>query len=177
VKSLVKFALIQILILTISAAASVAQRGQAYQQRRAHLLAELKKCDEPGPKQDCHEDVVYEIAKLYRQGDHSVLKNLMDALPKSDGALSEGLGDVFSDLLCDHPRVFLTAVSKRPQRERQNLLFFAATADGSGMGCKHIGSLRQSLRAIKKNRNDKLHRLAGECLAMVDKYNPFRIAQ
>jgi hypothetical protein len=96
----------------------------------------------------------------------------MDVAPKSDGALAEGLGDFFSNLLCHNPRTFLQSVSKRPRSEQDKLLFLAATADGSGMGCQKLGALRQKLKSMALNRKDQLSKLAERCLAEVNKYNP-----
>jgi hypothetical protein len=166
-----RFVLIHFFILSVSVTVLFAQHSRYSQEQRAKLLSQLKKCEPRGQKPGCEEFIVADVVKLYKRGDHSVLRNLMDVAPNSDGALSEELGEFFSEILCDRPRDFLTAVLKRNIGEHENLLFLAAVADGGGMGCRNISSLRRSLIAIKKDRKDKLHRLAVVCLTLVNKYN------
>lgn len=158
------------LCLLLCLSSAVAQQEKSRATYRYQLLKELEKCVNPGPQ--CDEDSVSKVAQLYEQGDKSVLPKLMDVAPKSDGALAEALGDFFSELLCHRPRTFLRAVAKRPPSEQDNLLILAAAADGSGMGCRRLDVLRHRLKAISRNRNDRLASLAQRCLAQVNKYNP-----
>ncbi len=137
---------------------------------RDKLLKELHKCIPPRSS-ECDEDVIFEAAKLYKRGDQSILQILMDIATHSDGALSEALGEIFSNLLCDEPMTFLKAVARRQQSEQSNLLFLAADGGGGGMGCESIASLRKKLKAISERRNDPLANLAKSCLMQVDKYN------
>jgi hypothetical protein len=166
-----RYAFFLTLVLVSISSATFGQDTRSYQRHRTRLLRELKKCEPAGRKPGCNERNVLDVARLYDRGDRSVLKDLMDVVPNSDAALSEALGDFFSELLCKRPRTFLAAVSKRPRREHHDLLSLAAVADGGGMDCRNIRALRQTLNAIKRNPREKLRRLAGECLLMVNKYN------
>jgi hypothetical protein len=114
---------------------------------------------------------VYRVFQLYRRGDKSVLNNLMDVAPHSDGALAEALGDTFGEILCAKPRTFLSAVAKRPRKEHDTILFLATAGDGSGMGCRQIPALRRRLNSISMRRGDLLSSLARECLIQLDKNN------
>ena len=158
-------------LLCLQAAAAQYRNPRAA--RRAQLLSELRKCVYPH-KPGCSEDYVDRVAELYKRGDKSVLPKLMDVAPHSDGALSESLGVFFSDLLCRQPRTFLQAVATRPRSEQDNLLFLAAAADGSGMGCRDMAGLHRRLKEISRNRNGRLPGLAGRCLAQVNEHNPAR---
>lgn len=151
-----------------------AQRAETYAAKRARLLRELKKCEDPGPPYDCDEASVYRVGELYRRGDASVLPKLMDVAPHSDGALSEGLGEFFSGLLCRRPETFLRAVATRPRREHDNLLLLAAAGDGSGMNCRNIAGLRRRLNELSRSRNRRLAALAVKSLGQVNKHNPGR---
>jgi hypothetical protein len=151
-----------------------AQRAETYAARRARLLGELKRCEDPGPPYDCDDTSVDRVGDLYKRGDASVLPKLMDVAPKSDGALSEALGSFFSDLLCGRPETFLRAVAARPRREHDNLLFLAAAADGGGMGCRNMAGLRRRLNGLSRSRNRRLAAVALKSLEQVNKYNPER---
>jgi hypothetical protein len=157
-------------LFLISFSSAWAQSETATPINRDQLLKELRKCTSPRSR-ECDEMAVYRAAELYKQGDQSILQNLMDTAPHSDGALSEALGEVFSDLLCDKPVTFLKAVARRQQSVQSNLLFLAAAGDGSGMGCTSIESLRNKLKAISRRRNDPIANLAKRCLVQVNKYN------
>ncbi len=154
------------------AAPTWAQQRSTHPTKRAQLLAELHKCVHPGPPYDCDETSVYKVARLYQQGDKSVLPKLMDVAPHSDGAISEALGDFFSDLLCTQPKTFLQAVATRPQAQQDKLILLTAAADGSGMGCKNLALLRQRLLTLSRQKNEPLAKLAKRCLAFVNEQNP-----
>ena len=85
-----------------------------------------------------------------------MLKSLLDALPYSDGAMSEGLGTFYSDLLHKHPRTFIRAIAGRPRKERYELCMAAGETDGSGMYDSMLRDVRMSLRRIAAGRNNGL---------------------
>ena len=149
-----------------------AQQQSIHPTKRARLLAELRRCVHPGPPYKCDETSVYKVARLYQQGDKSVLPKLMDVTPRSDGALSEALGDFFNELLCDQPKTFLQAVARRPRAQQDKLLLLAAAADGSGMGGRKLASLRQRLAPLARQPNASLATLAKRCLVFVNQQNP-----
>jgi hypothetical protein len=161
-------------LLLLCSPAAEAQRADTYAKTRARLLRELKKCEDPGPPYDCDEMSVYRVARLYERGDRSVLPKLMDVAPRSDGALAEGLGEFFSDLLCRRPETYLRAVTTRPRREHDKLLLLAAAADGGGMGCRDMAGLRRRLNGLSRGRNRRLAALAVKSLEQVNKHNPAR---
>ncbi len=139
--------------------------------KRNQLLKELKKCVHPRLASGCDEGAIYRVAELYHHGDVRVLPKLMDVAPNSDGALSEGLGEFLSELLCHQPETFLRAVISRPQTEQRNLLFLAAAADGSGMGCRQMNTLRRKLKVLARNKKHPLKNVARRCLVQVNKNN------
>ena len=165
---------ISLALLLLLASLTLAQPKAVCTASRATLLGELKKCAPPRPANHCDESSVYRVAELYQRGDVSVLARLMDVAPHSDGALSEALGDFFSQLLCNKPETFLRAVATRPVTEHANLLLLAAVADGGGMGCGKLTALRRRLKAIAQRPNDHLALLAKVCLTQVNQHNPDR---
>lgn len=156
-------------LVFLSSVTVTAQKSQIT--ARKQLLKELKKCVNPGANSGCDESSVGKVARLYKKGDVSVLSAIMDVAPRSDGALSEALGDFFSELLCQQTEIFLQAVAHRPQSEQGTLLMLAAVADGGGIGCKEINFLRQKLKRIAQNKKHPLSKLAGRCLVAVNRYN------
>jgi hypothetical protein len=134
-------------------------------------LKGLKKCEHPGPPYECNEDSVDKVFQFYQRGDKSVLNNLMDVAPYSDGAVAEALGVDFGEILCAKPRTFLSAVAKRLRKEHEALLSLATVGDGSGMGCRQMAALRRRLKRISVSRGDRLAGLARECLIQLDENN------
>ncbi len=165
--------LLLICLLLLCAPAAPAQRRESYAAKRARLLRELRKCapSERG-RAHCDENSVIEVSRLYERGDRSVLPRLFDVAPNSDTALAEGLGAFFSDLLCRETETFLRAVSARPRREHEELLFLAAVGDGGGIGCRDTAALRRRLKRLSRGRDRGLARLAAESLKQVDEHNP-----
>ncbi|MCA1815756.1 MAG: hypothetical protein LC746_04990 [Acidobacteria bacterium] len=154
---------------TLFLSSAMARQGASPAPSRRELLMELKKCEHLGPQ--CNEDSVDKVFQLYQRGDKSVLKNLMDVAPGSDGALSEALGMAFGEILCTKPRTYLSAVAMRPRKEHETLLFLATAGDGSGMGCRQIVALRRRLKRISVSRGDRLAGLASECLVQLNENN------
>lgn len=70
-------------------------------------LRMLKGCSTRPVTQNCNEDTAGYLVGLYEHGDRSLLRPLLDAGLRSDGALSELLGDFYSDVLSARPRSFL----------------------------------------------------------------------
>jgi hypothetical protein len=101
-----------IVLIPISYSSAWAQSEISTPINRDQLLKELRKCTAPSSS-ECDEMAVNKAEKLYKQGDQSILQILMDIAPNSDGALSEALGEVFSNILCDKPMTFLKEVSRR----------------------------------------------------------------
>jgi hypothetical protein len=137
------------------------------------IVRSLRQCRKHTPN-NCDESVVGLAAARYWRGDAFLLPLLLDVARNSDGALSEGLGDFFSALLCKKTNVFLNEVAKRPRNQWRKLTFLATTADGGGMGCGNLNGLRKKLTVIARRGATREALLARECLAQINKYNATR---
>jgi hypothetical protein len=91
---------------------------------------------------DCSEEFAANVIAFYNRGDHSLLKPLLDAGLSSDGALSEELGDFYSNVLSTNPRRFLTSIRSRPVKQKRQLCWMAGATDGSGMGTTMLRDVR-----------------------------------
>ncbi len=60
------------------------------------------------------------IDRLIRRGDKELLSVLFSAVPKSDGALAEGLAETFAGQIRDDPEHFLTKLSAEPPSAKRN---------------------------------------------------------
>jgi hypothetical protein len=139
--------------------------------KRAAALRTLKGCSTRPITLGCNEDTAGYLIGLYEQGDHSLLPPLLNAGLRSDGALSEILGDFYSNVLSRSPRAFLSAVNSRPRTQQRHLCWMAGSTDGSGMGTETLRHVRHSLRVISSRRNDSLSSVARICLANVTRAN------
>ena len=138
---------------------------------RAAALRTLKGCATRPITLGCSEDTAGYLIGLYDRGDRSLLKPLLAAGASSDGALSEILGDFYSNVLSKNPRAFLAAARSQPRKQRGHLCWMAGVTDGSGMGTRELRDVRHSLRVISSQRNDPLSSVAHVCLANVNRAN------
>ena len=140
---------------------------------RAEAVRTFKACLRPNRPTtlDCSEDFVGGVIDLYNRGDHSLLKPLLDAGLSSDGALSEMLGDFYSNVLSKNPRRFLASVQSRPVKQKHHLCWMAGATDGSGMETQMLCDVRHSLRVISSRHADPLSSVARTCLANVNRAN------
>ena len=137
---------------------------------RADALRTLNGCANRPITLGCSEDTAGYLIGLYHRGDRALLRPLLQAGVHSDGALSEILGEFYSDVLSKKPRTFLSAVRSRPLRQQGHLCWMAGVTDGGGMG-PEIRDVRHSLRAISSQRDDALSSVARICLANVNRAN------
>jgi len=138
---------------------------------RADALRTLKGCATRPITLGCSEDTAGYLIGLYDQGDSALLRPLLDAGIHSDGALSEMLGDFYSNVLSKNTRAFLSSLRSRPAKQQGHLCWMAGDTDGSGMGTQTLGNVRHSLRVILSRRNDALSPVARVCLANVNRAN------
>jgi len=138
---------------------------------RVVALRTLKGCATRPITLGCSEDTAGYLIALYDRGDRALLKPLLAAGPSSDGALSEILGDFYSNVLSKDPRVFLASVRSQPRKQHGHLCWMAGVTDGSGMGTEMLRDVRHSLRVISSRRNDPLSSVARICLANVNRAN------
>ena len=138
---------------------------------RSRALAGLRGCASKPRSKDCGDWAADFLINSYRQGDKAVLKSLLDAWPYSDGAMSEGLGTFYSDLLYKHPRTFLRAIAGRAKKERYKLCMAAGETDGSGMYDPILRDVRMRLRRIAAERHNGLAPIARACAKAVNEAN------
>jgi hypothetical protein len=140
---------------------------------RVEALRTFKACKQPTRPAtlDCSEEFVANVIDLYNRGDYSLLKPLLDAGLSSDGALSEELGDFYSNVLSRNPRRFLAAVRSHPVKQEAHLCWMAGVTDGGGMETQMLRNVRRSLRVISSRRDDILSSVARTCLANVNRAN------
>ena len=137
---------------------------------RAAALRTLKGCATRPITLGCSEDTAGYLIKLYKNGDKALLKPLLEAGLTSDGALSEILGDFYSNVLWKKPHEFLEALKSRPEEEQHTLSRLSATTDGSGMSGDMLRDVRRNLSRIG-SQHSGLAPVARVCLIEVDKAN------
>jgi hypothetical protein len=138
---------------------------------RAAALRTLKGCATQPITLGCSEDTAGYLIGLYDRGDDALLRPLLDAGIHSDGALSEMLGDFYSNVLSKNTRSFLSSLRSRPVKQQAHLCWMAGDTDGSGMGTEMLRDVRHSLRVISSRRNDALSSVARVCMANVNRAN------
>jgi len=136
---------------------------------RAAALRTLRGCATRPIALGCSEDTAEYLIGLYDRGDRSLLNPLLAAGASSDGALSEILGDFYSNVLLKNPRVFLASVRSQPRKQVGHLCWMAGVTDGGGMGTEMLRDVRHSLRVISSRRTDPLSSIARICLASVNR--------
>lgn len=135
---------------------------------RSEGLKMLKGCGTRPITLNCNEDTADYIVKLYNRGDRTLLRPLLDAGLTSDGALSELLGEFYSEVLSTRPRSFLSSLRSRPNRQRRHLCRMAGFSDGGGMNDATLRRVRISLLALSSYK-DGLSSIARRCLIEVDR--------
>jgi len=138
---------------------------------RADALRILKGCATRPITLGCSEDTAGYLIGLYDHGDRALLRPLLDAGIRSDAALSEMLGDFYSNVLSKNPRTFLSSLRSRSSKQQRHLCWMASNTDGSRMGTDMLDHVRRSLRVISSRRNDPLSSIARSCLANVNSAN------
>jgi hypothetical protein len=150
---------------------SIQAQNGAKPMSRATALNILKGCATRPITLGCDENTAEYLITLYKLGDKSVLKPLFDAGLTSDGALSETLGDFYSQVLWKSPREMLEALRSRPTKEQRSLSKLAGSVDGSGMPNNMLRDVRRSLSRIASQRNDRLASVARICLVEINTAN------
>ena len=164
--------IVPILLLTFSFhALAVCNAQQASKPKsRAAALTTLKGCTTRPITLGCSEDTAAYLIELYQRGDKSLLNPLLEAGLTSDGALSEILGDFYSDVLWKNPREFLQGLKSRSKKDQQSLSWLAAATDGSGMSDDMLRDIQRNLRRIA-SQPGQLTSVASICLREVDRVN------
>lgn len=141
----------------------LAAMGSDYAANRAFLVHALRGCS-VDPIHDCDEDTAAFVASLFQRGDDTLLEPLLKIGPKSDGALSESLGDFYADVLVHNTAKFLDGIQSFPPSVQKNLCTLAGGTDGSGMAPEDLQQVRKNLRRIGSPD-------AQRCLRAVDAIN------
>ena len=140
-----------ILIITVSIRvfSFAAVQEVINRKNRANALATLKGCATRPVTLGCSEGTAEYLITLYEKGDKTLLKPLLDAGLTSDGALSQVLGDFYSNVLWKNPRAFLQGLKLYSKKDQQSLSRLAATTDGSGMAVEMLRDVRRNLQKIE----------------------------
>jgi hypothetical protein len=164
----ITLALIVTLAATVASAFVVrpaARNDPAEKMTRARALKGLKGCAKRPRDRDCNDWSADFLIDAYWRGDRGALKALLDAEPYGDGAMAEGLGTFYSEMLEKRPRVFLRAIARRPARERGALCDAAGLTDGGGLDDPMRRTIRANLKRIERGRDRRLARVARACWA------------
>jgi hypothetical protein len=140
----------------------LAALGSDYEKNRDYLLGVLRNCGVPDT--DCDDETAEFLIQLYKQGHHEVLHALMVAGLKSDGALSETLGDFYYRVLMKAPAAFLGGVRGLDARTQKAVCGLAGGVDGGGMPPEDLSRARRELRRMG-------HDVALRCLGEVEESN------
>lgn len=161
-----------VLIVTLAATAvsafvvrPAARKDPAEKMTRARALKGLRGCSRKPRDRDCNDWSADFLIDAYWRGDRGALKALLDAEPYGDGAMAEGLGTFYSEMLEKRPRIFLRALARRPARERSALCDAAGGTDGGGMSVRTRRTVRVTLKRIERGRDARLARVARACWA------------
>ena len=138
--------------------------------KRGEALRTLKVCSTRPMTLNCNEDTAGYLIGLYKHGDRSLLRPLLDAGRHSDGALAELLGDYYSDVLTARPRSFLLSLNSRSLKQQRHLCWMAGATDGGGMNASTLRKARRSLRGFSSDKN--LAGVARICMSEVNRVNP-----
>jgi hypothetical protein len=169
-----------ILALFLAAAPIVFARPAAQEEdlptvkmTRARALKGLRSCAKNRLGAGCSDYSADFLINRYFRGrdDLEVLKVLLDTWPYGDGALSEGLGTFYGDMLEKRPLVFLRAVAVRPAKERHDLCEAAGRGDGGGMSEKELSAVKTNLGRVARGRDARLAKAARACWATVSEAN------
>ena len=121
--------------------------GADYEENRALLVAALERCN-ARPMQDCDENTAAFVIGLSQRGDPSLLAPLLRVGPKSDGALSEILGDFYADTLIHSPKQFLLSVRSLTPSAQQEVCYLAGGRDGGGMSEEELQKVSKDTSAL-----------------------------
>ena len=137
---------------------------------RATALKILKGCATRPVTFECSEDTAEYLITLYKRGDSSLLKPLLDAGLASDGALSASLGDFYSNVLWKNPLKFVKSIYVRSSHDQHVLCRLAGRTDGSGMTDDMLRDVRHKLNRIRSQKPN-LASVTKICLVEVNKAN------
>lgn len=97
-----------------------------------HLLNSLQKCTTD--PENCDEAAIPYLGNLFERGDKSVAEPLLAAATNAEGTVAESLGGTYGDMIAHDPLAFITAVSRRPAKDRRKLCMMVASGgDGGGL--------------------------------------------
>jgi hypothetical protein len=139
----------------------LAALGTEYSRNRSYLLGSLLGC-KSRPVRDCDEDTVALVIALFERGDGALLAPLVELGPRSDGTMSEILGDFYADTLVHNTDAFLHAIQLLSSSTQQRLCGLAGSRDGGGMAPRELSTVRKQLRGIGDE-------LAFRCLRAVER--------
>jgi hypothetical protein len=168
-----KFAKQAIVVIAISLASLHPDVYGQIPASRRQALRMMNGCANRPVTLNCNEETAAYLIRLYKRGDRTLLRTLLDANLRSDGALAESLGTFCSDVLYARPRTFLSGLRSRPQKQQRSLCWSAGATDGGGMGVSTLRKVRSSLRAISSH-HDNLAKVAKVCLYEVNRFNAGR---
>jgi hypothetical protein len=103
------------------------------------------------------------VVQLYERGHHEVLGALLAAGFRSDGALSEMLGDFYGEVLTKSPSRFIAEVRRLDAPTQKEVCWLAGSGDGGGMA----GDLDRARRGLKRIGDE----VALRCLREVEEGN------
>jgi hypothetical protein len=131
----------------VSIAFLLAVLDHEYVANRKQLLDALQACaSERYPHEaECDYFVADYLMELCRRGDFFLLGPLFDVNRKADGAFSESLWGLYSDMLYEHPDRFLKTLSLYPKNKQRDLCAAAAVEDGGGMAEDRFRTIHESL--------------------------------
>jgi hypothetical protein len=114
---------------------------------RQRLINSLRACRQ---EEDCNDQVIEYLGHLYSRGDKLVLDPLLDAAPKADAIVAEGLGSTFDDMIAADARPFVTALARRPPPQQREVCKLVAAADGGGMPEDTSSQVQQALTSLAR---------------------------
>lgn len=143
--------------------------GQNIDTNREHLFASLREC-RPDPD-NCNDQVIEYLGNLYSRGDNLVLEPLLDAVPKADTVVAEGLGSTLDDMIAANARPVITALARRTPAQQRGVCQLVAAGDGGGMPEDTASEVTDALEKLAREVGP-VSTTAMNCLNQVKAYVP-----
>ena len=134
--------------------------AQNEKQTKRSALSRLNKCAIEFSGKNCNENDAQFLIDLYFRGEKDLLKPLLNAGLKSDGALTEILGTFYADILNTETKSFLFALSEKTKVEQIEISKRTVWADGSGNSIEWEARIKKKLTTIIRSNDKKLSPVA-----------------
>ncbi|HYG99856.1 MAG TPA: hypothetical protein VD837_12050 [Terriglobales bacterium] len=118
--------------------------GHERDANRTRLANSLRDCTRD--PESCDERMVAYLGNLFERGDSLALEPLLNAA--ETGKLTDSLGATYGDMIAHDTRAFVSAVSRRSDKEQRRICRMVASGDGAGLPDESSGDIESALQKI-----------------------------